>query len=422
MRFGRRHFLGIGGLAAAGAVALPLLFRRRGSTSKQLTPDPQGILDLPEGFSYRVLQRSGQPMTDGFRVPSLPDGMACFTGDAGRWILMRNHEVTRSYGLGAYARGNAPPEAFDASAFGGVTRVILDAQSLEVSSSNLVLTGTLKNCSGGATPWGWLSCEENTERGHGYVFLCRKEADRVRAPERITSYGRFIHEAVAFDPGTQIAYLTEDQPDACFYRFVPDSPNDAFQGKLQALRASGTARLATAEDLGVGRKQEVEWVDLRDVDSPKDDLRHRARELGAASFRRLEGAFFGGGSVYFISTSGGKKGMGQVFRLTPGNTDTLEVLAEGGTEDTLDCPDNVTLAPYGDVILAEDGSGSNYLRGLTREGHLYDIARNALSTFELTGICFSPDGSTLFVNLQVDGLTLAVRGPFATLGSRARIV
>jgi uncharacterized protein len=367
-----------------------------------------------------LLQRSGQPMTDGFRVPSLPDGMACFPGEAGKWILLRNHEVTRSYGLGAYSRGNAPPEAFDASAFGGVTRLVLDSQSLEVLSSNLILTGTLKNCSGGPTPWGWLSCEENTERGHGYVFLCRKEADTVRAPERITSYGRFVHEAVAFDPGTHTAYLTEDQSDACFYRFVPDSPHDAFQGKLQALSVVGSPRLST-KDLEVGQKLEVQWVELRDTDSEKDDLRRRGRDLGAASFRRLEGAFFGGGAVYFISTSGGKKGKGQVFRLTPGDKDTLEVLAEGGGEDSLDCPDNVTLSPHGDVILAEDGSGSNYVRGLTRDGHVYDIARNAVSSFEATGICFSPDGNTLFLNLQNDGLTLAVRGPFATLGSRPRI-
>lgn len=421
MSLSRRHFVTLGG-AAIAATALPFLFRKKSHGSSTLVPDPRGILDLPEGFSYRLLQRSGEPMTDGFRVPSLPDGMACFPGAPGQLVLFRNQEVTRSYGVGAYSRGNAPPEAFDPTAFGGVTRLIVDQASLSVVSSNLVLTGTIKNCSGGATPWGWLSCEETSEDGHGYVFLCRTEADRVRAPERITSYGRFAHEAVAFDPGTHIAYLTEDRADSCLYRFVPARPDDAFQGKLQALRAKGNPRLDTSKSLAPGDKVQVDWVDLRDTDPKKDSLRLSAQELGAATFRRGEGAFFGGGSAYFVATSGGKRGRGQVFRLTPARSgDTLEVLCEAGSEGTLDCPDNVTLAPFGDVVLAEDGSDDNFVRGLTPEGHLYDIARNAASSFETTGICFSPDGSTLFLNLQADGITLAVRGPFPSLGSRQRV-
>jgi secreted PhoX family phosphatase len=31
---------------------------------------------------------------------------------------------------------------------------------------------------------------------------------------------------------------------------------------------------------------------------------------------------------------------------------------------------------------------------------------------EFTGVTFSPDGSTLFVNAQGKGLTLAITGPF----------
>jgi secreted PhoX family phosphatase len=49
-----------------------------------LRADPQGILDLPEGFSYRVLQRGGEMMTDGYRVPGRPDAMACFAGPNAR--------------------------------------------------------------------------------------------------------------------------------------------------------------------------------------------------------------------------------------------------------------------------------------------------------------------------------------------------
>jgi len=163
-------------------------------------------------------------------------------------------------------------------------------------------------------------------------------------------------------------------------------------------------------------------VDVPESDPKKDEVRHAAAEVGAASFCRGEGAFFGAGKLHLAATSGGKRGRGQVFRLTPtSGHDQLELLAEASGEDTLDCPDNVTLSPHGDVIIAEDGSGDNFVRGLTPDGRVYDLARNAASSFETTGVCFSPDGSTLFLNLQVDGITLGVRGPFATLATHARV-
>jgi secreted PhoX family phosphatase len=78
----------------------------------------------------------------------------------------------------------------------------------------------------------------------------------------------------------------------------------------------------------------------------------------------------------------------------------------------LDMPDNITVSPQGEIVIAEDGLEGNYLRRVTRDGAVVDFARNALSSSELTGPCFAPDGQTLFVNLQRDGLTLAIRGPF----------
>ena len=80
--FGRRAFLGAGGLAAlAGFLPLRRLLAGGGSPSLgfgPLQPDPNGILDLPAGFAYRVLDRGGDAMDDGYRVPGRPDGMAAF--------------------------------------------------------------------------------------------------------------------------------------------------------------------------------------------------------------------------------------------------------------------------------------------------------------------------------------------------------
>ena len=64
--------------------------------------------------------------------------------------------------------------------------------------------------------------------------------------------------------------------------------------------------------------------------------------------------------------------------------------------------------------------GTNYLRAITPQGQVYTIGRNAQTlqgakirgTSELAGVCFSPDGSTLFVNIYSPGCTLAVTGPW----------
>ena len=88
----------------------------------------------------------------------------------------------------------------------------------------------------------------------------------------------------------------------------------------------------------------------------------------------------------------------------------------------MDGPDNITFAPWGDALVAEDGSGDQLIRGVTRDGRYYDVARNAKSGGELAGVCMSPDGFALFVNLQIEGLTLAITGPFRDLTDGARSV
>jgi secreted PhoX family phosphatase len=130
-----------------------------------------------------------------------------------------------------------------------------------------------------------------------------------------------------------------------------------------------------------------------------------------------------GGVVYVCCTTGGRQGYGQVFRLTPGRgneQDVLELFAESPGPSVLDTPDNICMAPWGDLLVAEDGAGEQYLRGITPEGRVYDLARNAKSNGEFAGICAAPSGDAIFVNMQADGLTLAITGPLAELSRRAK--
>lgn len=413
--------------AAAGAAAvgapLAFLFRREArADGGPLVPDPARILDLPAGYRYSILQRTFDPMSDGLKVPGRPDGMGCFAGPDGTLVLMRNHELDRSLFEAGFDAPQAP--AFDARAVGGVTRVVLDEKTHEVLSSNRVLSGTLRNCAGGVSPWGWLTCEESTEPGHGYVFRCRTDATQLAPPERLTGYGRFNHEAAAVDARTFTAYLTEDRTDGCLYRYRPSDPSKPHtSGKLQALRVVSVPRFDTSRDLDHGTRLKVDWVNIPDSDPKDDTVRAQAAQLGAARFCRGEGIVMAGGHVYICCTSGGRAATGQLFRLTPSGTDApdqLELFAESPGPGVLDMPDNICMTPWGDLLVAEDGAGEQYLRGITPDGRVYDLARNAASNGELAGVCVSPRGDAIFVNLQIDGLTLVITGPLADLSRRAK--
>ena len=378
-----------------------------------LQPDKAGILDLPKGFTYRIVQRAGERMSDGYRLPGRPDAMGCFAGPSGSLILMRNHEVFEGdTGISPYFPGQtAPPEAYDPAGTGGVTRVVLDAQTLQVRRSNLVLAGTYWNCAGGLSPWGWLSCEETLSPDHGYVFLCSTDADSVRKAEPIPAYGRMRHEAATVDPKTLIAYLTEDEGDSCFYRFVPTHREKPFLGMLQALRIVGRPGHDTGEQRP-GARLPVEWVNIDDPAATPNTIRAQGHAKGAAQVRRGEGLWHAGNEVFFSATAGGPLGRGQVLRLSLGAKPTLEVIAESTDLEQLDMPDNLCVSPHGLLYVAEDGLNGNFLRRISPNGSMVAFGRNAASLSEFAGPCFSPDGQTLFVNIQVDGLTLAIRGPF----------
>jgi secreted PhoX family phosphatase len=384
-----------------------------GGSARTLVQDTAGILDLPPGFSYRVLSRRGEPMSDGYRVPGNFDAMGVFEVNGGL-VLMRNHEVSPGdSGAGPYGPGtSAPPEAYDREAYGGVTRVMLDRQG-GVQSQQLALCGTHWNCAGGLSPWGWLSCEEIFIPKHGYVFLCPAEPGKLLPARRIREYGRFRHEAASVDPATNIAYLSEDREDAAFYRFVPDHPDLPFRGRLQGLRVRGARGFDTSR-MAIGESRRIDWVDVPEPDPVDDNVRYQARERGAAKFARTEGLWLAGEALYMCATTGGPIGRGQIFKLQhAGPEPHLTLLTQTTDPSVLDMPDNITVAPNGDLYVAEDGLEGNFIRRITAHGQVVDFARNAATASEFAGPCFAPDGKTLFVNIQREGLTIAIRGPFA---------
>jgi uncharacterized protein len=245
-------------------------------------------------------------------------------------------------------------------------------------------------------------------------------------PVALTAMGRFEHEAAAIDPDTGIVYMTEDDADGLFYRFLPDAPGElAKGGRLQALKVKDQAGLDTRNwgngpDIAPGQGFAAEWIDLDHVEAPDADLRLRGFAKGAAKFARGEGCAWAtdkaySGAVYFACTTGGTAKKGQIWAYQPA-TGTLTLHYESPGADTMDMCDNIVASPWGHLIICEDGDHDQFVHGLRPDGTLYTIARNAHpGRSEFAGACFSPDGATLFVNVQTPGATYAITGPWATI-------
>ena len=142
--------------------------------------------------------------------------------------------------------------------------------------------------------------------------------------------------------------------------------------------------------------------------------------MGAAIFNRGEGAWYGNGLVYFVASNGGPPGVnksngrghGQVWAYDPAREEITLVVEASPTGQFLDDPDNITVAPWGDLFLCEDGGGVDQIVGVNSKGQVYQFARNNINTGEFAGACFSADGRTMFVNIQSPGITLAIFGPW----------
>lgn len=379
---------------------------------------PHGELLLPAGFSYVAVGGTGTPMSDGNPTPARHDGMAAFAGDNGTIRLVRNHEQSQG-------KAFAAPH-YDPAAAGGTTTLVFDPDSLRLLETFPTLSGTIRNCAGGPTPHGsWLSCEEtftglDAEIPHGYIFEVPVDADGPVEPVPYKAMGRFTHEAIAVDPDTGIVYETEDRGSAGFYRFVPDDPtNLGAGGRLQMLAITGHPRYDTRLGQRPGRALAAEWVDIADPDPDSNDslaVFYQGREQGGAVFARLEGAWYGDGSIFINSTSGGDAGLGQVWQYRPtGNSGgQLTLVYESTDPELLQSPDNLCTSPNsGGLVLCEDGDGPDMLRGVTTGGEIFNLAAlNSPNTSELAGATFSPDGRVLFFNAQTPGVTYAVTGPW----------
>lgn len=452
----RRNFLkqaAILSIGIAGLQGCTRLKKAKESTGfGPLIPDPKQYLDLPKGFTYEIISKAGSKMDDGLLLPDRPDGMATFQTEDGKVILVRNHENSpKPSRRGAFGKNyellaQVKPEDFydygggKTPALGGTSTLVYNEDTGKVEREFLSLAGTVRNCAGGSTPWGtWITCEESVlnagenglEKDHGFCFEVPATSEiKLHKPIPIKQMGRFNREAVCVDPRTGIVYQTEDRGDGLIYRYIPNVKGKLLEGgKTQVLAIKEEKSFETRNWGEATMKKEinyaVEWLDIDNLLSPKDDLRYRGYKMGAARFARGEGMWFGKDELYFACTNGGPYKYGQVFKYIPSpyegtsketeDPGRLQLFAESEDKTILRNCDNLTIAPWGDVILCEDNSVDNHIRGIKSDGSCYTLAHNIHSKSEFAGLTFSPSGNTLFVNIQESGDTLAIKGPWAEL-------
>jgi uncharacterized protein len=480
--FSRRSFLR-SGAALFGSAAVPAAFQsllaREAQAGRPRAPsspvaNPYGapvpaidqttglaLLALPPDFTYRSYGWLGDPMSDGTPTPGNHDGMGVvqvLPGRAGDLVLVRNHELSFGPVIGA---GSAPiydPTRLGRGGVGGGTTTLIFRRG-QFLSATPSLGGTVGNCAGGVTPWGsWLSCEETLLDGtavralsHGWVFEVPAVGRASAAP--IYDMGLMRHEAAAVDPRSGCVYETEDSNQhSGFYRYRPHDRS----GRIGSLENGGTLEMlrvigadgADLDEPEAGATFPVDWVPIDDptavpdaaagqllYDGPSSPYTE-GRDRGGARFRRLEGCWYGGGSIWFVDTSAGAAGNGVVWRYEPATDENAPGLLECFWVSTSDAAgeniDNATLSPRGGLLCCEDSLNpqGTHLIGWTRDGASFPFAMNQMQlpagvpgrpaiapgdyrSSEFAGACFDPTGRWLFVNSWKIGVTFAISGPWA---------
>ncbi|GAA3088119.1 PhoX family protein [Pseudonocardia yunnanensis] len=415
-----------------------------------LVADPAKRLALPEGFKYTVVTEAGvTKLESGEFTPSNHDGTGAFKAKGGGTVLVNNHELGDPFANTKLPVPHLEGLTYDEGSAGGCTIIETDKDGKRVREF-VGIAGTSTNCAGGITPWDtWLTCEETEglagsggrTKDHGYVFEVDPfDQEANKNPQPIKALGRFAHEAAVVDPKSGNILLTEDAggPNGLLYRweapkgFKPKKgglkelgPTD---GVLAAMRCTDKGG-AFVDDLSrateIGTTYSVTWTEVPDRDARTTSTRKQFTGDQVTRGHKLEGAWWGDNGAYIATSFARSEDSpvehdGQVWFYDPKReTFTLKVRfgvnPNPDQDGAFDGPDNISVSPWGGLIVAEDGEGVQHLLGISEKGESFPMARNELGNgSEFTGPVYSNDKKVLFGNIQTPGIMFAITGPWKT--------
>lgn len=295
--------------------------------------------------------------------------------------------------------------------------------SRAVDFYNSDLVSTVRNCSGGITPWGTIiTAEENTSSGDansdGYQDIgWLVEIDPLTGlvkeygngkQEKLWGCGRISHENALVLNDSITLYTGEDGGSSAVFKFVATNKMDLSQGKLYALKLDGPL-VSNEPSVSTGK-----WIQIPNTtQADRNNTRSLAISLGATNFNGVEDIEVSpiDGKIYFAA-----KGKGRVYRFKDndsvvasfqtyvgGKSYVLNTDAGVYTEPWGGGNDNLTFDDQGNLWVLQDG-GNNYI-WTVRPDHTQASPKVELfASFPLgsepTGLTFSPDYKFGFVSVQ----------------------
>lgn len=381
-----------------------------------LQPDGQDpLLNVPSSHEFQVLLEEGDEYTvQKPNVPTTAGGNNDFTGYVGKegssreGIVSINHETSPG-GVSII------DIHFDETL--GVWSVD-ETQGVDFS----VVNGTVRNCSGGVTPWGTVITSEESlptsdidsdgRMDIGWQVEIDPWTKEVRdygnGPEKLWQVGRISHENIVVANDSLTAYQGEDSGSGNFYKFVADEKTNLSSGTLYVLKldadiVNGEPTVTTGT-----------WIEVQNKTiSDQNNTKSLAASLGGTIFNGIEDAEINPvtGQIYFTA-----KGAARTYRFTDnGSTisdfetfvggksylinDGSEVREEpwGGGND------NLTFDDRGNLYVLQDGS-DDYIwlvgKDHTQEQPQVSIFARFPSGSEPCGMTFTPDYRYAFVSVQ----------------------
>ncbi|WP_288437317.1 alkaline phosphatase PhoX [uncultured Chryseobacterium sp.] len=401
-------------------------------------------LIIPAEHKYQLILKEGDSYTEG---GGLVGGQNDFTGYVAKagsstnGYLSVNHETNPGGVTMAEINYNATSKLWQLT------------KSRAVSFSDPSLVQTIRNCSGGVTPWGTIvtaeeSVTSNDVNADGYkdygwlveidpatAQVISKNPDGSKG--KLWQMGIMNHENVVVNSAGTIAYYGEDGGTHMVYKYVLDTPNDLSSGNLYVLKLD-QGLTAAGDPVGTT----ATWVQVPNkTKADQNNTNTNAQSVGGTKFNGVEDVDISplDGKIYFTA-----KGLDRVYRLQDNGTTASQVETFVGGGSTVysfntaqgikseawgDGNDNLTFDELGNLWVLQDG-GKNYIWVIapdhTQANPKVRLFASMPAGAEPTGLTFTPDhkfgffsiqhpDSTISTDIDATGNTIDYKGKSATI-------